>query len=123
MPFFDSSIVCCSCGIAFGVPSAFERGKRDNKDTFYCPNGHSLSFKESPADILRRERDRLKQQLAYKDDRITSLEREKTAQKGQITKLKNRASNGVCPCCTRSFTNLRRHMASKHPQFVAEAAE
>jgi hypothetical protein len=25
----------------------------------------------------------------------------------------------VCPCCNRSFQNLRRHMATKHPEFNA----
>ena len=42
------------------------------------------------------------------------------AAKGQISKLKKRASAGVCPCCNRSFQNLRRHMGNKHPEFVGE---
>jgi hypothetical protein len=40
-----------------------------------------------------------------------------------VTKIKNRVGHGVCPCCTRSFQNLARHMASEHPTFAAEAAE
>jgi hypothetical protein len=24
----------------------------------------------------------------------------------------------VCPCCNRTFSNLQRHMAHKHPQFA-----
>lgn len=27
----------------------------------------------------------------------------------------DRVGKGVCPCCKRSFTNLRRHMTTKHP--------
>tara|TARA_Y100000310_G_scaffold338946_1_gene430083 strand:- start:1163 stop:1354 length:192 start_codon:yes stop_codon:yes gene_type:complete len=44
---------------------------------------------------------------------------EKTAStyKGQVTKLKNRAKAGVCPCCNRTFQNLSRHMETKHPDF------
>lgn len=25
---------------------------------------------------------------------------------------------GVCPCCNRSFTNVRRHMTSQHPDYT-----
>jgi hypothetical protein len=31
-----------------------------------------------------------------------------------------RIGNGVCPCCNRSFTNLRRHMTTKHPEYPKE---
>lgn len=69
----------------------------------------------------------LKQQLARKDDEIAAqrrlrdhAERQASARKGQVTRLKNRAAAGVCPCCTRSFENLRRHMTTKHPTFKAE---
>lgn len=40
--------------------------------------------------------------------------------KGVVTKLKKRAANGVCPCCNRTFVDLARHMAGKHPTFLAE---
>lgn len=38
--------------------------------TFYCPNGHSLTFGDTELDKLRRERDRLAQRVAEKDDAI-----------------------------------------------------
>lgn len=28
--------------------------------------------------------------------------------------------HGVCPCCNRTFSDLQRHMASKHKGFAAE---
>jgi len=91
----------------------------------YCPNGHHWYYLkgESEKAKLRRERDQLKQRLAQKDDEIVRqrelkehAERSAAAYKGQTTKLKNRAQAGVCPCCTRHFTNLERHMKSKHPE-------
>jgi chromosome segregation ATPase len=103
---------------------------------FYCPHGHQQHYTLGPSeeDRLRQERDRLKQRLAQKDDEIAAAcrtidaEREKrdherrrvSAAKGQITKLKRRASAGICPCCTRHFTDLERHMASKHPDFTKQ---
>ena len=97
--------------------------------TFYCPHGHGQVFRagETEADKLRRARDNLKQQQARYEDWLRdanearkSAERQAAAAKGQVTRLKNRASAGVCPCCNRTITQLARHMKTKHPDFVAE---
>jgi hypothetical protein len=112
---------CITCGCVFGVPGGFTEQRRRDKATFYCPNGHSMSYTESEADKLRRERDRLAQRLAEKDDTIKDLENRRRAALGQVTKLRKRVGNGVCPCCARSFSNLRNHMQTQHPDFKAEA--
>ena len=114
---------CPTCGCYFGAPAGFINSRRQDKQCFYCPNGHVMSYRESEADKLRRERDRLQQRLAEKDDEIISLENRRRAAVGQVTKLRNRVGNGVCPCCSRSFTNLQRHMTTQHPQWTSEAAE
>lgn len=123
---------CCpTCGIEYAAPKTFmEECRKDPNQWFYCPNGHKRHFSESEADRLRRERDQLKQRIAQRDDEIQrqrdlreAAERRVSAARGQITKIKNRVGHGVCPCCTRSFQNLARHMASEHPTFSAEAAE
>ena len=113
---------CTGCGIHFGMPDGYLDNRRSDKKNFYCPNGHSMSYTESEADCLRRERNRLKQQVAQRDDAIReyieqrdAAERTASAYKGQVTRLKNRSKAGLCPCCNRHFTNLERHMASKHP--------
>jgi hypothetical protein len=126
-------ITCCNtdCGISFAVPTWWERGKRENHSRFYCPNGHGQVFNaESDTEKLRRERDRLAQRVAERDDEIKrqrelrqGTEKRLAAAKGVVTRFRNRIGNGVCPCCTRSFTNLRSHMATEHPEFRAEAAE
>jgi hypothetical protein len=114
---------CAECGCNFGVPGDFLTCRRNDKRDFYCPNGHVLSYRQSEAEKLRLERDRLLQSLAQKEDELKDLENRRRAALGQVTKLRNRVGNGVCPCCTRSFTNLRRHMETQHPDFRAEAAE
>lgn len=116
---------CCpKCGIEYAAPKIFMDECRANSAMFFhCPNGHPRHFTESEADKLRKERDRLTQRLAQKDDEIKDLENRRRAAIGQVTKMKNRVNNGVCPCCNRTFENLQRHMASKHPTFTAEAAE
>ena len=120
------NICCCECGIIFAVPTAFEKSLRDTHQQFYCPNGHQQHFPgETEEENLRRERNRLKQQAARLHDQIEderrgreSAERSASAYKGQVTKIKKRVSGGVCPCCNRSFENLRRHMDSKHPDYA-----
>lgn len=100
--------------------------------SFYCGYGHSQVYikGENEETKLRRERDRLVQRLAEKDDDIRrqqelveQTQRQLSAAKRRVTRIKNRVSNGACPCCNRTFENLQRHMTSKHPTFKAEAAE
>lgn len=128
---------CVRCKCDWAIPDAlYMAAKASSSITFYCPYGHPQIFTEGPseADLLRRERDRLKQQVAQREDeakeawRVASLrdderlaaERRASAARGQVTRLKNRAAAGLCPCCNRSFVNLQRHMASQHKGFVAE---
>lgn len=114
-------IRCYLCGVAFGMDDyLYGRRIKDGRD-FWCTNGHKQSYCETEADRLRRERDRLKQQIASKEDEIEFQQRRAAAFQGQVTKIKNRIGAGVCPCCNRSFQNLKRHMANKHPEYRTEA--
>jgi hypothetical protein len=82
-----------------------------------CPNGHSRGWRDGADKTeianLRRERDRIAQQVAQRDDEIAAKERE-------IKRMKKRASAGTCPCCSRSFSDMSTHMRKQHPEFVAE---
>ena len=116
--------VCCVCGIEFGLPAHYNKERREDGKDFHCPNGHSLSYGEGETKKLRRERDRLKQRVAQKDDEIRderkrkeAAQRSAIAHEGHLTRVKNRVGKGVCPCCNRSFDNLWRHMKSKHPGY------
>lgn len=124
---------CCNCGIQFCVPDYFdkERRARGEKLNFYCPNGHSLSYREGKEDALRRERDRLAQRQAQLQDELAEAKRlqadaEAKADKAQrrLKRAGERIHRGVCPHCNRTFVQLARHMASKHPgaSLVAEVA-
>lgn len=121
---------CCVCDIEFHVPRRWLDHKASTAGDVWCPNGHRLSYTESDADRLRRERDLLKQAQARIEDekrqereRADSLQRRLSAQFGENTKLRKRLSHGVCPCCNRQFKNLQSHMAQKHPTFARPAAE
>lgn len=121
---------CAQCKCPWEIPEPlYIAAKASDKINFYCPYGHSNVFRAGPseAELLRRERDRLKQQTAQLQDSINyqreareRAERRASAARGQVTKLKKRAAAGVCPCCNRQFMDLQRHMAAKHKGFVAE---
>lgn len=111
---------CYKCAVEFWMPQTLYNTARRDKQQFFCPNGHGQAYVESEADKFRLERDRLAQQVAQRDDAIRDKERELVAAKGQITKLRKRASAGSCPCCKRTFSNMAAHMKTKHPDFKAE---
>lgn len=134
--------ICPICGVRYGLDETYYNHRKSgaaapDKRGWFCPNGCSLVVKTSDADKLRQERDRLKQQLAQKDDEIKwereSAERARgdaehqrhraNGYKGHATRITKRAKAGVCPCCNRTFVQLARHMATQHPQFTPEAPE
>lgn len=120
---------CYKCKTQMWIPDALNEAAKARRGPsgihFWCPYGHDQHYVEGESDEtkLRRERDRLLQRIAERDDEIKALENRRRAAVGQVTKLKNRVGNGVCPCCNRTFENLHRHMATQHPTFTAEAAE
>ena len=118
---------CITCSIRFRVPAGFTAYRRRDNRSFFCPNGHSMAFTESQADKLRRERDRLAQQIAQKDDEIhaartarDAAEQRAAAAERKTKRVEKRAHAGLCPCCNRSFAELAKHIATKHPTFRAE---
>ena len=122
---------CASCGLSIFMSEEHEKILRQNQGSFYCLWGHSNVWPKTPTeareDVLRRERDRLKQDaarlhenIARQAERAETAERRARAARGQVTRLKNRAAAGVCPCCNRQFQNLRRHMDTKHKGFLVE---
>jgi len=125
----ESTGPCPTCGIEFAMPEHPVAQRRLDKRSFYCPNGHTQSYTKSELETLRAKLTAQEQATAKEKQRREwaeqNVEREKrsnAALRGEMTKVKNRVGNGVCPCCTRSFTNLRLHMTTKHPGYKQEGA-
>ncbi|MCR1785334.1 hypothetical protein KVF89_22530 [Nocardioides carbamazepini] len=123
-------IECANCSIDFGIGAVFQRRRRDDHETFYCPNGHGNHY-PGPSDA-EKERERLAGELdaarslaaresrrrADAENTARRKDYEARAAKGQLTKTKKRVAAGVCPCCNRSFQNLAKHMAGQHPSYA-----
>ena len=108
------TITCCNCCICFAMPRQMLERLRERGGNFYCPNGHGQSFTQTEVMRLRAE-------IEGKTKTLTNLmtmhAQEKKLREAAERKVE-RASKGVCTCCKRSFTNLRRHMETKHPDVL-----
>jgi hypothetical protein len=109
---------CYKCGISFGLPSGFQKEKLENGGNFCCPNGHGQYYGESTVKKLEQ---RIIRELSQHDQTKANLRDTKLsliAEKGHRTRLKKRIVRGICPCCNRSFQNLKRHMDGQHPKYT-----
>lgn len=115
---------CCNCGMDFGVPADFDSRRLSDKKTFFCPAGHPQSYIGKTDAQLRREAER-REANALEEARIASAAAERAQR--ELTKVKKaqaaavkRAKAALCPVdgCGRSFVQLKRHMDTKHPEFV-----
>lgn len=117
---------CCNCHIAFAVPRDFydQCVNAGPVKTFYCPLGHAQHYTKSEVTRLRDEFEAEHRRRVWAEtnaravrDQLQAAERSKSALKGQLTKTRRRIGNGVCPCCTRHFANVERHIKGQHPGY------
>ena len=115
----------CWCGIMHAVPRSLvdEQLRQHNSGVkqrgIYCPLGHTWVFSgRSEAARLREQLNTERDSNRWWRDRASAAERRVAAQKGQATKLRKRLAAGICPCCKRSFVDLARHMAGRHPGYA-----
>lgn len=110
---------CSECGVQFAITEEFENKLRESHQTFYCPNGHSRYFpQDNEAEKLRKELKRKEQELADKAIQAIAKQNELEAKIKKQGKDLKRLTNGVCPCCNRTFSNLHDHMKKQHPEQV-----
>ncbi len=119
---------CCDCGVPMALTErTYNAAKENSTYGFYCERGHVQFFMDGEVQRLRKDLERKQKELEWSAQSVKMArelaEQEKrnaAAARGQVTKLKNRVKNGVCPCCNRSFENLKKHMTTKHPEFVVD---
>ena len=118
------AIQCTSCGVFHAIPTAMYDHKLDYGGYWYCPNGHRIGYGEGNlSKQLQKEKTRrqwAEDNAARSRKQADQSERRRIAQKAARTRLKNRVSAGVCPCCNRTFKQLAAHMKNKHPEYKHE---
>lgn len=126
---------CGDCGIHFGLERSFNQSRIQDRKRFYCPNGchiqylgpteadrlkDKLAAAQSREDQLKAQAEQLRGQIHSKGVMLSQERSRVRGLRGAITKAKKRAAAGVCPCCTRTFQNLARHMKGQHPGYAGE---
>lgn len=124
---------CCrsDCGILFAVPADWQQRRRRDHTNFYCPNGHSQVYAaKSEEEKLRDELASKERSLRWESDRrkraeesAMNLARSRSALRGQVTKLKNKAKAGECAFCHEQFANVAAHVQAEHPGVSTDATE
>lgn len=123
-----NQVSCGVCKQPFAISSTKYSRCQNFGENFFCPDGHSLVFTESEKQRFEKELAKEKQRRSWAEESRDIAQREAVEQerktrafKGIVTRIKNRVGAGVCPCCNRSFENLKRHMGSKHPDFRSDS--
>ena len=111
---------CPACGVKYAMPTKLRDKREETGDSFYCVNGHSLSYADSEVKRLRRAVDAKTAEANRLRDQYFAEQRQHEETQKKLRGLKKRTAAGVCPCCNRTFSQLGRHMQIKHVEFVKE---
>ena len=112
---------CCTCGITFGLLDSWDDRLRESHQTFYCPNGHSQSYRgENEAEKLRKELEEAQRHLEWQRNVAKNARIQQTRAQNKLKRITKRLNAGVCPHCNRTFKQLAAHMHNKHHDLVHE---
>jgi len=107
---------CIKCGIPFAMPESLAAALRREAGSFHCPNGHSQGWHESEEDRLRKKLVAANCEALKERNARLEAEQKLAEEVKDKARLARRVRSGVCPCCNRTFSNLARHMKTKHQE-------
>lgn len=126
-------VTCSGCYATWGMDPLWEDRKRRDHSWWNCPYCRaSLHYPEQSDieraeaatkrahELLEQQKSCTKQAWEIADQRAKdrdAAERRASARAGVATRLKNRVRRGLCPCCSKSFADIKAHMESSHPGY------
>lgn len=121
-----TEINCGECGGTYAINERYRKQKHEDGGAWNCPycecgwgyadnNENSRLRKQLAQEKKRKEW--AEQDATNQKKRAEGAERKERGQRAAKTRLRNRAREGVCPCCNRTFKQLSAHMKNKHPDF------
>jgi len=114
-------VICCECGVTFGMDRLRIARLRETHKNFWCPGGHVQFFPGSTEpERLKRRLESAEAQLTHVRDQRDATERSLRTTRGHVTRLRNAAAAGQCPVdsCGKTFLRLATHMSAKHPGYA-----
>lgn len=120
-------LACVNCGVEVGAPDGFYDRRRKDGQSFYCLNGHSMSWTPGKSDAQKAREAELARNEALGRARELQRALEATQDALNAEKRAHKASKArheaaLCPHCNRTFRALARHIASQHKGAEAAAA-
>ena len=123
---------CPSCGTIFAITEELKDRRYEDGKSFYCPNGHTMSWHESEADRQRKRAEQAENALKWtrisRDaarDQAQAAHHSARAYKGHLTRMRRSVAAGRCPVagCRRTFSNVVAHIEGQHPTWAHEHPE
>lgn len=125
LPVQLESVDCGCCGGTYAINQAYKSKAYQDGLSWTCPyckagwgySGQSENAKlkkQLEAEKVAREAERQRKDAALARANEAEAKALKTERANK--RLKTRVAAGTCPCCTRTFSQLARHMATKHPE-------
>jgi len=117
-------VTCGVCGVLFGLEASYHASRRRDGKRFHCPNGCVVSWNgdrkqlERKLEAAQREIQQTRESRDQQARARVAAEHSLRTTRGHLTRQKKRIAAGCCPCCSRTFQNLRRHIASQHPEYI-----
>lgn len=122
-------VICGACGVLFGLEASYHASRRRDGKGFHCPNGCLIGWKgrweqlEQKLEAAQREIQQTRESRDRQARARVAAEHSLRTTRGHLTRQKQRIAAGCCPCCNRTFQNLRRHIASQHPEYIDSGSE
>lgn len=122
-----ATIHCGCCGGTYAINERHRAQCYQEGGSWHCPycrvswgyaNNNENAKLKRELEAERKRKEWAEQEARNQAGLRRQAEHRERAQKAAKTRIKNRVQHGVCPCCTRTFENLARHMATKHPGYA-----
>lgn len=109
----------CSCGGTYAISEKVREHAYKDSGDWHCPYcQRSWGYHETEAHRLRKELTAAKSETMRAHQLRAQADADALRAVLEKKRIEKRAKAALCPCCNRSFIALRRHLATKHPEFV-----
>ena len=114
-----TTINCGECGGTYAINERYRTNRERDGDGWHCPYCKIAwgYFGNGTVENLEKELTQMRKRKEWAEQEAKNAEHRRRGEKAAKTRIKNRISNGVCPCCNRTFQNLHRHMQNQHPDY------
>ena len=102
------------CNLQFAMTRNFYDYTKRTGEGWWCPAGHERVWAD---DTVEEQLQRAEARNQHLEDQLRASVQEAENTRIALLRDRQRFANGVCPCCQRSFDNVRRHMQAKHPDY------